>query len=77
MKFSYECKKYLNNYGSFCCWDQRAKYNSDLLDPNYLWKAQYESSPFHRAIHIWADKHIKETLPIFHVDIHGKYDNNK
>lgn len=60
---------------SFCVWGKSSVIDETDLDPNYLHPKQYEVSPFHQSLHKF--QHQNSKAPIFHVDIHGKYDRKE
>lgn len=57
---------------SFCVWGDINKNSMDEKDPNYLLEEMFEKSQFHLALHAWAEKN--KELPLLHIDIHGKSD---
>jgi hypothetical protein len=57
---------------SFCIWGRSTTIDENDLDPNYLHPKQYKSSPFHQSMHRFQMQN--PTAPLFHVDIHGKFD---
>ena len=63
-----------NTVNSFCIWGKSVAVDEDDLDPNYLHESQYALSPFHQTLHKFQLKHVAKNTPLFHVDIHGKFD---
>jgi hypothetical protein len=61
-----------NRTNSFCVWGKSSVIDEQDLDPNYLHPKQYELSGFHQTLHKFQINNTK--VPIFHVDIHGKYE---
>jgi hypothetical protein len=59
---------------SFCIWGRSIAADEEDLDPNYLHESQYALSPFHQTLHKFQLKHSSKNPPLFHVDIHGKFD---
>ena len=57
---------------SFCVWGDIHKTDIEEKDPNYLLEEMFEKNQFHLALHSWAEKN--KHLPLLHVDIHGKSD---
>lgn len=59
---------------SFCIWGKSSAVDEEDLDPNYLVESQYSLSPFHQTLHKFQLHHHSKKSPLFHVDIHGKFD---
>ena len=67
----------LGTPASVMIWNRIAGPGRGRLDPNYLVRSQFASSPWHRALHRWALKVGAGgpglgDIPLFHVDLHGK-----
>lgn len=60
---------------SYCIWGSSKVLDEQDLDPNYLHPKQYEDSPFHQSLHAFQMQNNK--MPLFHIDIHGKYDRKE
>lgn len=56
--------------GSFCIWQHDTPLRAGNLDPNYLRRKHFASSPFHCALHAFTQKF--ENKPVLHIDLHGK-----
>lgn len=63
---------------SFIVWNMKTAVKADKtnLDPNYLIPAQFESSPWHRALRRWRRAMVARGAAPVLVDVHGKKDRS-
>lgn len=61
--------------GSFCVWNHTKVLSHKELDPNYMIDSKLSISPFHQALHALQAKN--PSIPLMHIDIHGKVDRKK
>jgi hypothetical protein len=71
--------KYCSKYSSFMVWNYKTAKRKDPsnMDPNYLFKQQFSSSPWHMMLENWKKRHQTEFKTMFHIDVHGKMDRKK
>eukprot|EP00455_Lapot_gusevi_P049562 TRINITY_DN7045_c0_g2_i3.p1 TRINITY_DN7045_c0_g2~~TRINITY_DN7045_c0_g2_i3.p1 ORF type:complete len:466 (-),score=123.88 TRINITY_DN7045_c0_g2_i3:101-1417(-) len=64
---------------SYMVWNPRligGKADSSHLDPNYLSRSQFASSPWHNFLVVWQQHCRAVGLAPLHVDLHGKKDRD-